>query len=197
MKTNFIFFLNAYNDLCQTSTPALNNFKWSREINGVPYTFQNSQQIQVLPGIVSPNIIPFPLSNSPASGTGTVVTGQSTITMDGSTSGIVEGQLAVGSSFPVNTFVDTVVGQVVTLTKPVTATGDVPVTFYTPASFIYFESDQPVSVIYNGGSPIAVNPFEINGLLQPGVFFIAGPCYSLTVTNAGTNTANVFLASMS
>jgi hypothetical protein len=124
-KANFLFFINAYNDLCQSSTPALNNFKWSREINGVPYVVENSQQIQV------------PANSTPTSNL-----------------------------------------------------------LISPSSFIYLESDQQVSVIYNGGTAVTLVPFQVNGLTQPAVFFIAGAATSITVTNSGTAAANVFFASM-
>lgn len=123
-KCNFQFFLNGYNDLCQTSTPYLNNFKWMREINGVPYTVQNSQQLEVAPSTTSSNLIPV------------------------------------------------------------------------ASSFVYLESDQTVSVIYNGGTAMVLTPFQINGLTQPAVFFMAGPATSLTVTNSGTAAANVIVILM-
>src|ERR1035437_11058982 len=56
-KCNFLFFINAYNDLQQTTAPALNNFKWSREINGVPYTIEKSQQLQVPITTTSANLV--------------------------------------------------------------------------------------------------------------------------------------------
>ena len=121
---NFLFFLQSYSDNCPTSTPYLSNFKWSREINGVPFTIENSQQIQVAISSTSPNLV---LSAS---------------------------------------------------------------------SFIYLESDQQVSVIYNGGTAMTLTPFQVNGVTQPAVFFMAGPATSLTVTNSGSNTANIFFASM-
>lgn len=49
MKLNFSVFLNSYNDSCQTSTPLQNNFKWTREINGIPFTSENSQMRQIAP----------------------------------------------------------------------------------------------------------------------------------------------------
>jgi hypothetical protein len=61
-KANFLFFINSYNDLCQTTTPALSNFKWSREINGVPYNNANSQQIQVPGSSTSANLVVSPCS---------------------------------------------------------------------------------------------------------------------------------------
>jgi len=123
-KANFLFFLNGYADMCQTSTPALSNFKWSRQINGVPYNSENSQQIQ-LPG----------------------------------------------STTTANLIVST-------------------------TSFVYLESDVQVSVIYNGGTAMTLTPFQVNGLTQPAVFFMAGPATSLTVNNAGSTVANIFVASM-
>lgn len=124
MKANFLFFLQGYSDVVQTSAPSLSNFKWSREINGVPYTAEKSQQIQVPITTTSPNLVS------------------------------------------------------------------------TPASFVYLESDVQVSVIYNGGTAMVLTPFQINGTTQPAVFFMAGPATSLTVTNSGTATANIFFASM-
>jgi hypothetical protein len=194
-KSNFLFFLNSYNDLCQTSTPALNQFKWSREINGVPYTLSNSQEIQVLPSTTTSEILPYSFSNVAASTAGTT-NGTTTLTIIGSTTGIAVGQLIVGTGIPVGTFVDSITGSAVTMSQAATATGSPSVTFYTPASFIYLESDKAVSVIYNNGSPMALNPFEINGLTVSGVFFMNGPVYSITITNSGTATANVFFASM-
>jgi hypothetical protein len=123
-KCNFQFFINGYNDLNQSTAPSLNLFRWTREINGVPYIVEKSQQIQVPITTTSANLVS------------------------------------------------------------------------TPASFIYLESDVQVSVIYNGGTAMVLTPFQINGTTQPAVFFMAGPATSLTVTNSGTATANIFFASM-
>jgi hypothetical protein len=124
MKTNFLFAINAYADATQTSTPALSNFKWSRQIDGVPYTKENSQQIQVPISTTTSNLL------------------------------------------------------------------------LTPGTFVYLESDKQISVIYNGGTAMVLTPFQINGVTQPAVFFMAGPATSLTVTNAGASTANIFFALM-
>lgn len=125
MKLNFQVFLNSYNDSCQTSTPQLSNFKWNREINGIPFTAENSQMVQI-----------------PTSGSVTLLTGDS-------------------------------------------------------KKFLYIDTDQSISVIYNRGTAVVVNPFQINGKLQPGVFFISGAVGSLTITNpSSTVAANVFFASM-
>ncbi|HEY5236378.1 MAG TPA: hypothetical protein VIJ14_09390 [Rhabdochlamydiaceae bacterium] len=264
-KLNLNFFLNSYSDLCQTSTPQLNQFKWNREINGVPFTYENNQQIQVLPSITTSNVVPYPFSALTNSGDYTI-NSTTTLSISSSPAGIARGNLIIGASIPVNTTVINIAptqytftvtsanatvgatysnnGQTFTVSATIVAattlvctgtgapsasgtltlvsgTGDATiafsaftqntniimsnaatssatetVSFYSPASFIYFESDQPVSVIYNNGSPMAVNPFQINGNLQPGVLFLAGPCYSFTVTNSGTNTANLFFASM-
>jgi hypothetical protein len=263
---NFLFFINAYGDLQPTSTPALNNFKWSRELNGVPYVIENSQQIQVTASSTTPNIIPYPFSAIQASptigwtftvssanatvgatytdtdsnvwtvlatiaaattlyasgsgtppGSGTLTlssgTGDATITYSAtlepvisesnaingvaSTTGIAVNQLIVGSEFPVGTFVENISGAVITASQnATTSSGSPSLDFYNAASFIYMESDQQVSVIYNGGSPMAITPFEINGITAPGVFFINGPVYSLTVTNPGTVVANIFFVNM-
>ena len=266
MQSNFLFFLNSYNDLCPTSVPALNNFKWSREINGVPYTFENSQQVQVLPSVSSTNLLPYNFSNP--TNTGMYVLNSTTLlVVNGSAAGIAVDQLVIGVDIPVGTYVMAVapsqytftvtsanasVGAVysnsgllytvsstlvsgttliatggtispsasgvltlvsgtgdatitysafttttnVTMTQEATASITETVTFYTPASFLYLESDQQISMIYNNGTPMALTPFEINGSTVPGVFFMNGPCYSLTITNPGVTVANIFLACM-
>ena len=196
MKTNFLFYFNAYSDFLTTTTPSLNNFKWSREINGVPYNLENSQQIQVPASSTSPNIVPYPFSNAPANPTGTIATGVNTITALSSTAGIVIGQLIIGGGIPVGTIVESIVGSVVTMSANATSSGTAAFSFYAAASFMYMESDQQVSVIYNNGSPMALNPFEINGIVVPGAFFLNGPVYSITVTNSGATAANIYLALM-
>jgi len=265
-KCNFLFFINAYADLSQTTTPALSNFKWSREINGVPFNFENSQQFQVSTSTTTANILPFSFLTLAATTIGNI-NATTNLTLTGSTTGVIPGLLVVGAGIPVNTTVVsvgtsqytftvttanatsgdiysnngqtfTVTGTIVagttlvangtgaptasgTLTK-VSGSGDATITFssstvatvvvmsnaatttavgesvsfYVPASFIYLESDQKVSVIYNGGTPVVLNPLQVNGLTQPATFFIAGPATSLTVTNLSTSTANVFFASM-
>lgn len=264
MKTNLLFFLNSYADLQQTTTPYRNNFKWTREINGIPYNVENSQQIQIPAGITSPNIVPYAFSTPVNSGT-YAVSGTS-LTLTSATTGLLDGQLIVGSTIPVDTRIVsigttqytftvtsanatsgavysnngqnfTVVGTISggttlvctgasdplssgTLTK-VSGTGDATITFsaftesttivmsraatasgstginiYSPAGFVYIEADQLVSMIYNNGSPVAIEPFQINGLTIPGVFFLNGPAYSITITNLGASTANIFFASM-
>lgn len=195
MTTNFLFFLNTYNDLCPTTAPALNNFKWSRQINGVPYNLENSQQIQVSASTTSSELIPYPFS-TPVLSTTSTTNNTNILTITGSTTGIASGQLIVGTGIPVGTTVLSITGSSVTMSDAATASGSPSVIFYAPASFIYLESDQQVSVIYNGGSPMALNPFEINGSVVPGVFFMNGPIYSLTVSNLTTTIANVFFALM-
>lgn len=123
-KLNLKVFMNGYNDLSQTSTPMLSNFKWNREINGIPYTSENSQMIRLAPGATA-NIV---VSDS--------------------------------------------------------------------KSFLYVDTDQAISLIYNNGSAIAVKPFQVNGSLQPGCFLISGTVSSVSVTNPGTVAANIFFATM-
>ena len=266
MKTNFLFFLKSYADQYPTSVPYLSNFRWSREINGVPYTFENSQQIQVLPSITTSNLLPYNFSTPTNSGDYTV-NETNLLVVNGSPAGIAPNQLIVGGAIPVGTYVlslaptqytftvssaNATIGAVysnngqnftvtstivagttlvctgstsvplssgtlslvsgtgdstitfsawtastnITMSQTATSSGTVGISFYTPASFLYMESDQEISMIYNNGSPMALNPFEINGITIPGVFFMNGPCYSLTVTNPGITTANIFLACM-
>jgi hypothetical protein len=195
MKTNLQFFLNSYNDLCPTSAPSQNNFRWLREINGIPYSLENSQQIQVSSSATTPNLIPYPFSTAVLNTTATT-NSTTTLTITGSTTGIAAGQLIVGGSIPVGTIVDSITGSTVTMSQAATGTGSPAVSFYNPASFVYMESDQQISMIYNNGSPVVLNPFEINGMTMPGVFFLNGPVYSLTVTNVTSTTANVFFALM-
>ena len=61
-KANFLFFLQGYSDSSQTTTPALSNFKWSREINGIPFNNENSQQIQIPASTTTSNLIISPSS---------------------------------------------------------------------------------------------------------------------------------------
>ena len=265
MKTNFQFFLNSYADFLPTATPSQNNFKWLREINGIPFNFEFSQQIQVPTSVTTPNLMPYPFGDATNSGSYST-NSTTTLTVSGSTDGIEVGSFVVGSPIPPGTTVASIgtsqytftvsaanatagavysnngvsltVSSTITagttlvatgtgdptasgtltlvsgtgdatiafsaftestpivLSRAATSTGTSAISFYSPASFIYLESDQQVSVIYNGGSPIILNPFEINGLTQPAVFFMAGPVYSLTIENLSTTTANTFLASM-
>jgi hypothetical protein len=263
MNTNLQFFLNSYADLSPTTAPSQNNFKWLREINGIPFTIENDQQIQILPGITTPNIVPYPFSTPTNSGDDTL-NSTTILTINNSPIGIAPDQLIVGGGIPIGTTVVSLIsstvftvtsanatvgaiysnnGQQFTVTTTIVAgttltttqtgtpfssgtltlvsgTGDATITFsssvaptvtmsmaatssgtagisfYSPASFVYMESDQQVSVIYNNGTAIVLNPFEINGLTQPAVFFMASPVYSLTVNNLSTLTANIFFASM-
>lgn len=194
MTTNFLFFLNTYADLCPTSAPSLSNFRWSREINGVPYNLENSQQIQVSASITTSNIIPYPFSSPVASTTGT--TNSTTTLVVSSATGIAPGQLIVGGGIAPGTTVVSITGTTVIMSLAATASGSPALSFYKPASFVYLESDQQVSVIYNNGSPMALNPFQINGITVPGVFFMNGPVYSLSIDNSSAATANVFFALM-
>jgi hypothetical protein len=266
MNTNLQFFLNSYADLVPTTAPSQNNFKWLREINGIPFNTANSQQVQVPTSTTTTNLIPLSFLELEATTTANI-NNTNTLVVTSATTGIVPGLLIVGTGIPANTLVDSVSsleytftvtsanatagatytnnGQTFTVVTTLVAgttlictgtgapaasgtltlasgTGDATITFssfvtstnitmsnnatatttglsvsfYLPASFVYMESDQPVSVIYNGGTAMAFNPFQINGLTQPAVFFIAGAATSLMVTNSGTNTANVFFACM-
>jgi len=265
MTTNFLFFLNTYGDIVPTTVPALNNFKWSREINGVPYNLENSQQIQIPISGSTSNIIPYPFSTPTNSGS-YVVNGTTTMVINSSVAGIAVGNLVVGTPIPAGTTVTAIgttqytftvtsahatVGAVysnngqtftvgstivagttlvatgaadptasgtltlvsgtgdatiafssftettsITMSQAATSSGTVAISFYAPAAFVYMESDQQVSVIYNNGSPMALNPFQVNGRTVPGVFFMNGPVYSITVTNPSAAVANVFFALM-
>jgi len=196
MKTNLQFFLNSYGDLLPTTAPSLNNFKWLREINGIPFNTENSQQIQVPISGTTSNLLPLSFLELEATTTGSTAS-STALTITGATTGIVPGLLIVGAGIPANTTVVSITGTAVVMSNAATATASgVSLTFYLPASFIYMESDQQVSVIYNGGTPMIMNPFQINGLTQPAVFFMAGAATSLTVTNLSASIANVFFASM-
>ena len=196
MKTNLQFFLNSYNDLSPTTTPSLNNFKWLREINGIPFNVENSQQIQVPTLVTTANLLPLSFLELEASSVGNI-NGTTALTLTGAVTGIVPGLLIVGAGIPANTTVVSITGTAVVMSNAATTTTvGVSLTFYLPASFIYMESDQQVSVIYNGGTPMILNPFQVNGLTQPAVFFMAGAATSLAITNLSTATANVFFASM-
>lgn len=196
MKTNLLFFLNTYADLLPTTVPSLSNFKWSREINGVPFNVENSQQIQVPVSGTTTNILPASFMELEATTTGNIAT-STALTITGATTGIAPGLLIVGTGIPADTTVVSITGTAVVMSKAATATTTgISVSFYLPASFVYLESDQQVSVIYNGGTAMVLNPFRVNGLTQPAVFFMAGAATSLTVTNLSAATANVFFASM-
>ena len=196
MKTNLLFFLNTYADLLPTTTPSLSNFRWSREVNGIPFNVENSQQIQVPVSGTTVNILPSSFMELEATTTGNIAT-STALTITGATTGIVPGLLIVGPGIPADTTVESITGTAVVMSKPATATTvGISVSFYLPASFIYLESDQKVSVIYNGGTAMVLNPFQVNGLTQPAVFFMAGAATSMTVTNLAATTANVFFASM-
>lgn len=265
MKTNLQFYLNSYADLVPTTAPSRNNFKWLREINGIPFNVENSQQIQVLPAITVGNAIQYPFSTPTNSGTNTL-NSTANMTVVGATDGIALGNLIVGNGIPVGTIVVSIgtsqftftvtsanatVGAVysngsqnftvsstiaagttlvttgsgvpsssgtlilvsgtgdatiafsafteatpLVMSQAATVSGSVGISFYAPASFIYLETDQQISVIYNNGEAMVLNPFQVNGITQPAVFFMAGPCYALSVTNMSASTANIFLASM-
>jgi hypothetical protein len=196
MKTNLNFFFNIYNDLSPTTTPSQNNFKWLREINGIPFNTENSQQIQVPTSATTSNLLPLSFLELEASTLGNI-NGTTSLTLTGPTTGIVPGLLIIGAGIPANTTVVSITGTAVVMSNAAsTTTVGVSLTFYFPASFVYMESDQIVSVIYNGGTAVVLNPFQVNGLTQPAVFFIAGAATSLTVTNLSASIANVFFASM-
>jgi len=267
-KANFLFFINTYGDLSQTSTPQLNNVKWSREINGVPFNFENSQQFQVPGSTTSANLISAPFLTFMAGSVGNIASSSPNLLVTGSVAGIVPGLLVQAAGIPANTLIESVGpyqytftvssanatagavygnnGQLFTVVSTIvggtslvctgtgapsgsgtltliTGTGDatiafsaiasagavvvmsnaasattvsLTINFFTLSSFIYIESDQIVSVIYNGGTPMTLKPFQVNGLTQPATFFFTGPSASLTITNPGTVAANIFFASM-
>lgn len=49
-KFNLLFFLNAYKDAASTNQPNFQNFKWSREINGLSASKPLSQELSLAPG---------------------------------------------------------------------------------------------------------------------------------------------------
>src|ERR1700677_653450 len=112
-KSNFLFFLNAYNDLVPTAAPQLNNFKWSREINGIPFNSQNDQQIQILPGVTSANIVPYPFS-TPTNSSTAVLNSTDVINVTTNPSGIAIDNLILGANIPLGTTVNSIAATVYT-----------------------------------------------------------------------------------
>jgi len=49
-KLNFLVFLNAYSDASASNNPSLGNFKWAREINGLPAANPQSEVHPLAPG---------------------------------------------------------------------------------------------------------------------------------------------------
>ena len=195
MKTNLQFFLNSYGDLVPTTAPSMNNFKWLREINGISFNVENSQQIQVPASGSTVNILPASFMELEATATATTAS-STAMTLSAANASIVPGLLVVGPGIPGDTTVASVSGTAVVLSKAATTSTTASFSFYLPASFVYLETDQQASVIYNGGSPIVLNPFQVNGVTQPAVFFIAGAATSLVANNLSSTTANIFFASM-
>lgn len=60
---------------------------------------------------------------------------------------------------------------------------------------VYLESDQHVSMILNGVAGGEISPFVIGNSTKPGIFMRTSTIYSMSVTNASTSPANLFLAS--
>jgi hypothetical protein len=154
------------------------------------FTFTVSSANATTGAVYSNNGVNFTVVSTIVSGTTLVATGSSAPLTSGTLT------LVSGTGDATITFSAYSESTLVTMSKAATTTGSSSISFYAPAAFIYLESDQQVSVIYNSGSAMVLNPFQVNGITQPAVFFMAGPVYSLTVTNLGTATANVFLASM-
>lgn len=61
---------------------------------------------------------------------------------------------------------------------------------------VYVESDQRTAITLNGVSGNEVKPFVVGSSTQPGVFMRSSTVWSMVVTNNGTDTANVFVASV-
>lgn len=71
-------------------------------------------------------------------------------------------------------------------------------------TFIYLESDNTCSLIVNGNAIGNIQPFPVNACCSansgssnfstPGIFMLSSVVYSLTITNNGTSSANLFLA---
>lgn len=59
---------------------------------------------------------------------------------------------------------------------------------------IYLETDQPVNALLNGSVNNKIEPFVVSNSVQPGMLLLKSTTYSLSVTNNGTNTANLFFA---
>lgn len=154
------------------------------------FTFTVSAANATTGAIYSNSSENYTVTSTISSGTTLLATGSSTPP----SSGVLT--LVSGTGDATITFSSYTESTLITMSRAATTTGSSGISFYSPASFVYFESDQQVSVIYNNGSAMVLNPFQINGLIQPAVFFMAGPVYSLTVTNLSSATANVFLASM-
>lgn len=49
-KLNFLVFLNTYSDIAASNNPSLSNFKWTRDVSGVPVSNPVSEAFQLAPG---------------------------------------------------------------------------------------------------------------------------------------------------
>lgn len=63
-------------------------------------------------------------------------------------------------------------------------------------NFLYLETDQKLALTINGSSISNIEPFIIGNSSQPGLFMLKSTIYSASITNSGTDTANVFCASI-
>lgn len=71
-------------------------------------------------------------------------------------------------------------------------------------NLVYIEASSPLDVIVNGVNVGKIEPFFINsqnspslpGQLVPGVFMLRSTIYSLSVTNNGTDSSNIFFAAV-
>lgn len=93
-------------------------------------------------------------------------------------------------------------------TSPLPAQGPITteaITIYSNAkSLVYIESDQPVDVILNGVDIGQIEPFEISNAALPslpltavpGIFMLKSTIWSLSITNNGLNTANIYFAAV-
>lgn len=78
-----------------------------------------------------------------------------------------------------------------------TETVQTTVSLYSSAKqLIYLESDQKINVIVNSSNTSSIEPFVNGSSTQPGILMQKTTVYSLSITNNGINTANMFFASV-
>jgi hypothetical protein len=311
---NFLFFLNTYSDSNPSNNPSQNNFKWTRNINGLAVDNPISQELSLAPGetaqlfngtrtLAQDNTTQYSVALkaltlntyvlSWASGTqpnfrtprapGADATTQVTVTQNGpvltfassggtafslisggvvvgdyvrlgnlfnvanqgeykviavsatslsveNETGVAEGPITLGSGFADQFQVYSAAGVQINDTLvisggfspvtqgayKVTAVGanfleffsaDVlpqesniqtqAVALYSAAKqFVYLEADSKCAIMINGVSGNEIEPFVVNQSVVPGVFARKSTMWSMSVTNSGTDVANLFFAAI-
>lgn len=189
-----------------TNNPSQINFKWNRNISGIPSDNVLSQN-KTIP--VSSSSTLFDTSATYAGFTGVIAGTSTSVTLTASEAGTIGNSISLAFTGS-NTITQTISawnaanannqlaltsgdGTQIPTVQNLSLSGAVGFVY----SFFYFESDSAVTLLINGTISLELNPFVVNGTIFPAPFLINSDIQSVMVTNVSSaNPADIFFTAV-